>query len=257
MKKVINFGALAISVGMMLYSCNKESVTVNEASTQNEEAYAIKARVGLEHEVEKRSYKWVDGKLDCSSDGLGCEVEAVYRSKDGDINLSEIQVLKLIEIGKVDLNQYFVRNDLRYEFPSIYEDEFFAKISSGEFKIIFEFPYMQIINSRSNLEMVYNYERTLSNDNVVSALRMNGGEYDKKAELNTDTDNPVVWKCYDPGDNCKTSAIRFNLDWVKSNHKYLFPPTIENIENVEVTQNENGKKILLKTASGKVYGIEL
>lgn len=256
MKKSIFFGAIALSLGVVLYSCEKEGISTNDATTQNDGTNARSIKASGTVVTEKRSYTWVGNKLDCSSAGSGCEVKAIIRTDNGDIDLSEIQVLRLIEIGKVDLNQYFLRNNLRSEFPGIYEGQFFGKVASGELTLDFQFPYLLFFDRQGNLERAFNYEATLSSDKVVAALRMMAA-YDKKAELNTDTSKPVVWKCISAGDNCQTSKISFNLDWAARNPHYLFPSTNERIESVEVSRDANGNKLLLKTTSGKVYGVEL
>lgn len=259
MKKSIIFGATALTAGIFVLSCQKEEVKTNQTNSQNEQVSvnSLDKRVkGATLETKKRAYKWVNDKLDCSQDGSGCEVSARYVSATEKIDLSVIQLTKLIEIGSADLNKYIVHNNLRYEFPSFYNSEFFGKIAARKVKLLFEFPYLSVLDNEGKLMEVYNYESSVGNEKVDAALRKAGG-YSKKVELNTNTNNPVVWKCISDGDNCKVSALRFNADWIAENYKYLHAPTKEAIKSVELSKGENGNKILLRTESGNLYGVEL
>lgn len=255
MKKLF-YGCLFLAlVGIGFISCNKEDNLISDSQVNTQEEIQASLSTIDQLEEKERKYTWVNEKLDCSQAGKGCIVKSLYHSVNGEVNLSEIQVLKLIEIGNVNLNQYFVHNDLSYEFPTLYESDMQVKIASNEFVLDFEFPYFKITNSQGVLEKVFNYETTLSNNDVLAALQ-NDGEYTKKVEFNTDPNKPAVWKCVVDGDNCKVNSISFNAQWLADNPQYLFAPTNENFESTEIDEDGIHKRVIVKTVSGNHFGIQ-
>lgn len=46
MKKLIIFGAMALTVGMFIYSCEKEEITVDDTASKNKNSESIDAKVG-------------------------------------------------------------------------------------------------------------------------------------------------------------------------------------------------------------------
>jgi hypothetical protein len=263
MKKVVFFGALALTTGMVISSCQKEAVNPGQPTSTGVQANSNSSNQRLNGTLatKKRSYTWVNDKLDCSKDGSGCEVSALLVSSSGETtDLSVSQVLKLMEIGKVDLNEYFVRNnkDLRDIFPELYEKDGLGQIASNKAKLVFEFPYLLVFDNQGELTQAFNYEATLSDNGVVSALRAAAGGYDKKAELNTDVNNPVVWKCISAGSNCKTSAasaFAFNGPWIVTNYQYLYIPTKDAISKAELTKDQT--QVVLTTVANETFIVEL
>jgi hypothetical protein len=265
MKKLVFFSAMALTTGMLIFSCQKTAVTPNQTTAQNVQSSNNSPSQRLNGGTlvtKKRSYTWINDKLDCSKDGSGCEVSALYVTSTETIDLSVMQVLKLMEIGKVDLNDYFVHNnqDLRDIFPELYDKSGLGLIASNKVKLVFQFPYLLIFDDQGALSQAYNYEATLSDNNVVSALKQAAaaGGYDKKAELNTDVNNPVVWKCISDGSNCKTSAataFTFNGPWIVENYQYLYVPTKDPISKAELTKDQT--QITLTTVTNQIFVFEL
>lgn len=210
------------------------------------------------HQVKTRSYFWTeDGKLDCSQDGSGCEVGSKYISVEGEIDLALLQLLKLIQIGTVNLNQYFTNNNLSYEFPVLYTAEFQSRIYSGDVSLQFEYPYFMVLNGKGETVKVYNYSM-LGTDQVVLAALQGAGEYSRKVQLNTDPDKPVVWKCTAPGDNCKVSRVRYNAAWLASNPQFLFIPSKESIKSTEIDYDTQGgeTRVVVSTVNENVFGVQ-
>lgn len=255
MKKLI-YGGLFLALGGIIFvGCKKENVATINTNDENSVNFQKQVGVAGQLEEKKRSYVWVNDKLDCSQDGSGCIVSSIYHTENGEIDLSVIQVLTLIELRNANLNQYFTNNDLSYEFPSLYESDVRLKIASGELRLTFEFPYLKLSTNQGSLERVFNYETTLSDKNVLAALQ-GAGNYTKKASLNTDPGTPAVWKCTEDGDNCKVSSIKYNAEWLADNPEFLFAPTTENIESSQVVHDGTVKRVIVRTVSGKHFGIE-
>jgi len=252
MKKVVLGGSLLTLVLTGFTACNKEDINTVNRTNATEKTITNGSYTYAE---QNRSYKWVENntKLDCSAAGKGCTVKAKYVSADGEIDLSSLQVLRLMQIGQKNVNEYFVKNDLSYEFPNFYESSVFGQIEANEITLNFEFPYLTVLDIDGEVMNIYNYESTLSDASVVAALQAAGG-YTKKISVNTGSGGP--WKCTEDGDNCKVSAVKFNLDWLASNPMYTFAPNIDWTTTSVIKDNEN-RKILVQTDSGLEYGIEL
>lgn len=255
MKKLI-YGSLFLALtGIIFTSCKKENfANVNTDDVKTAELQKQAGAPGLLEE-KKRSYVWVNNKLDCSQDGSGCIVKSAYHNENGEIDLSVLQVRKLIEIANSNLNQYFINNDLSYEFPSLYEPNVHLQINSRDLLLTFEFPYLLMKNNQGDLVGAYSYESTLSDNGVLAALQAAGG-YTKKASLNTDPNKPAVWKCTEAGDNCKVSSVSYNAQWLTENTGFLFAPTSENFVSSEIVIDGNVKRLIAETTSGNHFGIE-
>lgn len=243
MKKLV-LGGLTLSFWAIgVVGCKKDEVTTSKTGNP---AYVEASR----------SYKWVENKtkLDCSSAGKGCTVSSKYVTENSEIDLSVIQVIKLMDIGKANLNNYFTSNNLRYEFPAFYEKEFYSNLEKNKLILSFEFPYLNVTDINGQTVKIYNYESTVLNENVVQKMRTGGG-YTKKIAVNTGSEG--AWKCTEAGNNCKVNAVKFNLDWLANNLKYTFIPNIENSTNIDVTKDNVNNKILIRTDAGDEYGLEL
>lgn len=259
MKKLIYGGLFLTAVGIVFTACEKESVvptnslSLNKSASQKNDLTQNSEKSTGNYEEETRSYKWVEGgtKLDCSSAGSGCVVKSGYTSSP-EVDLSVKQALSLISSGRRDLNQYFIKNDLSYEFPLFYKSTFFSKIKSGEVNLRFGFPYFQVFDKKGEIIKIYNYESTLSNSDVISMLRAGG--YTKAIEFSTSGSS--VWKCISDGSNCKVSLVKFNVGWLSNNPKYAYIPTGDG-DIIGVVSDEVNNKILIKTQYGNQYGIEL
>lgn len=240
-----------------LFSCKKDVLNSvnNSTDEKNNITNITKSLVGGYNYVEaNRSYKWVEGntKLDCSSSGTGCVVKSKYTNDNDEIDVSVEQVLALMNAGRVNLNNYFVNNNLKYEFPSLYEDEIFSNIKLEKLILTFEFPYFQITNNLGEVVKIYNYTATLSNGRVISELSVGG--YTKKISVNTGEGGP--WKCTESGDNCKVSKFRINVDWLSKNSNFTYYP--QNGGSISDINADNiNKKLLITTSSGNQYGLEL
>lgn len=243
-------------MSIALMSCNKDdesliaenqSPTERTTNTENRQGDHISS-VG-ELEESKRAYEWIDDKLDWSQSGSGCKVASVFHSEDESIDLFVPQVLKLIEAGDDDLNNYFLNNDLSFEFPTFYTGDFLTDLENGELNLDFQFPYLLINNSQNELEEVYNYESTLGDNEVLTQLQAAGG-YDKAVVF---SDEPgTVWDFTTDGDNCKVSSVSFHSTWLADNPSYTFAPNIEgNIDEVDFDEDN----ILITTLSGDQYGV--
>ncbi|MDR9399714.1 hypothetical protein [Salibacter sp.] len=215
-------------------------------STSPDEKYGSSEISTLE---EKRAYEWVDDKLDCSQPGSGCKVPS--SSADAQDQFVD-QVLELINIGNNDLDNYFLNNDLSTEFPNLYNDDFLGKLVSGERNLNFEFPYLFINNDQDELVEVYNYESTLSDNNVLAQLQI--ASYSKEVAFSDD--EGTVWECLQSGNNCKVSSVSFHAQWLASNPSYTFAPNIEDIDDIEISQDGNSNRILITSSSNEYYGVE-
>ena len=236
MKKLIYGVSFLAIVGIVIVGCSKENITPISLSGENEATdetgIVSKGLPGTVYKTEIRKYVWINEKMDCSQVGSGCEVGATLTASDGDvIDLSLSQILKLIEVGNNDLNQAFKKNKVR-----------------------FTFPYLTIENSAGNVVKAYNYESTIDNPQVKAAIQGNG--YTKKVEFNSDPNKPVVWKCKEPGDNCKVKSVRFNTKWLKDNPSWFLAPISEPIVTTEIEQDGTITRIIGRTISGKKFGIE-
>lgn len=255
MKKLI-YGALFLAtLGIVIVGCKKEVVTSGGGQSENYVNHLKASGTGGEHVAAVRSYFWDNGKLNCTNDGSGCEVKSAYKTENGEIDLSELQLLELMKIGYLNLNRYFVDNDLSYEFPNLYSTETISKIASNELILTFKFPYLIMTNNTGNIVKVFNYEGVLNNSSIRAAMQ-NGTTYDKKASLNTDPNNPVVWKCNDPGDNCATSKFSYNEAWLADNPEYMYAPTSENIDNAVIDRGPNTTRVIITTVTGNHFGIQ-
>tara|TARA_R110002072_G_scaffold302060_2_gene483617 strand:+ start:40241 stop:41026 length:786 start_codon:yes stop_codon:yes gene_type:complete len=260
MKKLIYGVSFLAIVGIVIVGCSKENITPISLSGENEATdetgIVSKGLPGTVYKTEIRKYVWINEKMDCSQVGSGCEVGATLTASDGDvIDLSLSQILKLIEVGNNDLNQAFKKNQLRFEFPSLYKQGYITSgISTGQLKVRFTFPYLTIENSAGNVVKAYNYESTIDNPQVKAAIQGNG--YTKKVEFNSDPNKPVVWKCKEPGDNCKVKSVRFNTKWLKDNPSWFLAPISEPIVTTEIEQDGTITRIIGRTISGKKFGIE-
>lgn len=249
MNKIVFGGSVLTLLLTGITACSKEKQL--NAGRNNAEEKTIGANYA--YAEENRSYKWVENntKLDCSAAGKGCTVKTKYVSSDSEIDLTVPQVLQLMEIGSANVNQYFTSNNLSYEFPHFYESDFYTQLTTNEIVLQFEFPYLTVINSDGEVLNIYNYESTASNESVM--LKMQAGAYTKKISVNTGSGGP--WKCTESGDNCKVSAVKFNVDWLASHPIYTFAPNVAN--GATVVKDNVNRKILVQTADGGQYGIEL
>lgn len=259
MKTLVYYGLTLFTFALfsnLFIGCAKEEIATLKKlpNVSNQKTNSRSAT----HQVKTRSYFWTeDGKLDCSQDGSGCEVGSKYITAEGEINLALRQVLKLVQIGTVNLNQYFTNNNLSYEFPVLYTAKFQSRIYSGDISLQFEYPYFKVLNRKGETVKVYNYS-ILATDPVVLAALQGSGEYSRKVQLNTDPDKPVVWKCTAPGDNCKVSIVRYNAAWLASNPQFLFIPSEESIESAEIEYDTQGAetRVVVNTVNGNVFGVQ-
>lgn len=236
-----------------IIGCNKEAIVSIEKEVDFKLMQKNSTYKSFELKEENRSFVWVNDKLDCSEKGVGCVVKSQYKGKEGVIDLSLIQVMKLINIGKENLNKYFCENDLSYEFPSLYEKEFIEKISSNSYNLTFEFPYFKVISDRGEIVKIYNYENYIIEPCIIEMLK-DQGDYTHKISLSTTPGS--VWKCLEPGDNCKVSKVKYDAKWLASNPEFLFIPKFEEIKSVEVDGDINSQRILITTVYDNVFGIE-
>lgn len=258
MENVKTIFSTAMVILVILSSCNKENIhsSPTEIVGQSPEQLILQGLPQEALDEEHRSYVWVYDKLDCSQPGSGCIVKSTLYHNNGEIDLSVIQVLQLLQIGSAGLQSSFLHHELVSVFPSLYEDNYIIDgISNGTITCSFEFPYLIINDLAEPSSIIYDYRRTLNNTDVAAALA-NVGEYTMKIQLNTNTNIPAVWKCVEPGDNCKVSSVAFNPEWLASNPEYLHAPTMEDFTNVTIDGNSHPIRVVVETTSGQQYGIQ-
>lgn len=259
MKKLFYGCVLFLSIGIIFVSCKKDNLnpqkTILNDNTEND-ITKIGGPVYNPISVPiKRSYVWRDDKLDCSQDGSGCLVWTLNTNDgdDGDIYVGVENILTLIDLGNSNLDQDFLDGKL-IKFSSLYEESIDNKIISGDYHLVFEFPYLFIKNNSNNIVKIINYEETLEFSDVVQKLKSSGGEYDKKAALATEQGS--VWKCPEDGSNCKTKSISYNAEWLANNPKYMFAPTNESAVNAIVSRDGSKTTVVQETTSGEKFAIQ-
>ena len=109
------------------------------------------------------------------------------------------------------------------------------------------------MNEKNDIEFVYNYESTLSNNQVVS--KINNSNYTKQVSFCLDGED-CIWKCIKDGNNCKVSSVRLDANWLSNNLEYAYFPEPVTISDTKVIKTASENSILFFTNDGKQYGIQ-
>lgn len=204
--------------------------------------------------IKVNGYYWdkETGKLDCSLPGSGCQTPSTpVEDMDSD-NLFVLQLLKLIDIGSEDLNSYFIEHDESKLFPQLYESKRYNLIKNGDNIVKFEFPYLIISDGNSNIINIDNYDNIVEHQDIID--RVMAGGYSYKASFSTTSG--TVWKCLEPGDNCKVSLMSYNSEWLANNPKYMFAPTQNSIVETEISKDGSTTTVVAKYSEEEVYAIQ-
>ncbi|WP_457618656.1 hypothetical protein [Lutibacter sp.] len=259
MKKLMIKLTAILFLGVSMLSCEKEEIQPNLSTnnSDNTESTIFKKASGNSNYVEiTRSYKWIENNtvLDCSAPGKGCTVKSSYINNGNEIDITVNQVMKLLTMTE-DNGAIIIKNNmLKHEFPEFYTDEMLLKIQNGDIKLFFEFPYLKILNQQDELIKVYNYEHTITDNQVANKLQAGGAT--KKIAVNTKP-GEGPWKCTEAGNNCKVSKLRLDLHWAAANPKYSIFPSNGNQTIIGVEKDVNSRRVKVRTASGLEYGIVL
>lgn len=258
MKKLIYGSLFLATIGTSIISCKKEmQPTLPLNNSEKGESPVFIEKIGNSGYTEaQRSYKWIDNntKLDCSAPGKGCTVKSYYVNGNKENDVTVNQVMKLLTMTEDNGTIILNNNMLIHEFPEFYEGKMLSKIQNGDIKLFFEFPYLQVLDQNDELIKVYNYEHTISENQVINKLQT--GTATKKISVNT-TPGQGPWKCTEAGTNCKVSRLRLNIHWAAANPEYSIFPSNGNQTITDVEKDVNSKRVLFRTANGLEYGLEL
>jgi len=238
---------------LLITSCQKED-TPDQPINAETETNTNTAREAKPPHVYTRAYIWVGDILDCTAAGHGCVILTSAPTANGSVDLSILQALVLIEAGSENINDLIVNRDLSYEFPTLYEEEIYAGIESGEISLYFEFPYLKVQDNSGEIIKIYNYESTISNEDVNYALKEVNAT--RQVKFNTDEDIPAVWDCTSAGNNCKVSAIAFNGSWLSENPEFISSTNTEEIVNTEIDNDGLSTRVVITTESGSSHAIQ-